>query len=248
MLKLYHYWSSVCSQKARLCLAEKGLDWESQHIDLFRFDHWQPEYVKLNPKSVVPTLDHDGKIIIESNVIIEYLDDEYPDPPLKPKDNYLRAMMRLWIYDSEEIAHKGVNTCSHNPRHRKRLARFSADELREMSMRHPNPELRDRWVARALEGVPKEEEDKAYASLGGLLDKMEKTLADSPWLAGPEYSLADVTMAPYVNRIEVLERPEMLSPAERPRVADWWQRVQARPAFQTAFSFANPDPNDPIKR
>ncbi len=44
MLTLYHYWSSVCSQKARFCLAEKGLEWQCRHIDLFKFDHWQPGF------------------------------------------------------------------------------------------------------------------------------------------------------------------------------------------------------------
>src|SRR5688572_2478019 len=88
MLKLYHYWSSVCSQKVRLCLAEKGLEFASQHINLFDFDHWSPEYVKLNPKGVVPTLVHDGRPIIESNVIIEYLEDAYPSVRLRPRDPY----------------------------------------------------------------------------------------------------------------------------------------------------------------
>ena len=55
-------------------------------------------------------------------------------------------------------------------------------------------------------------------------------------------------MASYVNRIEVLKRPEMVSAAERPRLADWWARVQERPAFKEAFSFKNPDQNDPIAR
>ena len=55
-------------------------------------------------------------------------------------------------------------------------------------------------------------------------------------------------MAPMVNRIEVLARPEMIAPAKRPKVADWWQRIQARPGYQTAFSFKNPDTKDPVKR
>ena len=61
MLRLYHYWSSVCSQKVRMCLAEKGLEWESRHVDIFAFENYEPAYTKLNPKAVVPTLDHDGK-------------------------------------------------------------------------------------------------------------------------------------------------------------------------------------------
>ena len=62
------------------------------------------------------------------------------------------------------------------------------------------------------------------------------------------FCLADIAMAPYVNRVEVLERPEIVAASVRPRVAEWWQRIQARPGFQEAFSFANPDATDPVKR
>ncbi len=55
-------------------------------------------------------------------------------------------------------------------------------------------------------------------------------------------------MAPMINRIEVLARPEMIAPTHRPRIADWWQRIQARPAYQEAFGFRNPDADDPVKR
>jgi glutathione S-transferase len=250
MLTLYHYWSSVCSQKVRLCLAEKGIAWESRHIDLFNdFDHWDPEYVKLNRKAVVPTIDHDGRLLIESNVIIEYLDDAFPDIPMKPADPYARGRMRLWIYDSEEIAHKHINTASYNPRHAVRLAtRYTKEELADVMSGHPNPEIRERVVRRAREGVPQEEEDAAYRALDALLDEMEESLAEGPWLVGDMYTLADIAMASYVNRIDALPRPEMLSPAHRPRVADWWRRLQLRPGFVEAFSFPNPVAGDPMTR
>ena len=248
MLTLYHYWSSVCSQKARFALCEKAIEWESVHIDLFTFDHWKPDYVKMNHKAVVPTIDHDGKILTESNVIIEYLEDSFTDVPLCPKDPYQRALIRRWIYDTEEIAHPNVNTCSHNPRHAPRLAKYDREELKEMYARHPNTAIRARAINRAINGVSDEEEDFAYTILGQLLDRMEDHLADGPWLVGKEYSLADVAMASYVNRIEVLKRPEMVSAAERPRLADWWVRIQERPAFKEAFSFQNPDKNDPVAR
>ena len=248
MLTLYHYWSSVCSQKARFCLAEKGLEWQSRHIDLFTFDHWQPDYLALNPKAVVPTLDHDGHVLIESNVVVEYLDDAFPDPPLGPAGSLAKARMRLWLYDSEAIAHPNVNTASYNPRHAPRLARFSKEQLIETVSGHPDRNTRIRMIKRAEHGVPAEEEDTAYANLEDLLDRMEATLADGPWLFGEAFGLADIAMAPYVNRIEVLERPEIVAEAVRPRVAEWWRRIQARPGFQEAFSFANPDADDPVKR
>ena len=88
-------------------------------------------------------------------------------------------------------------------------------------------------LKRRLEvGVSVEEEDEAYAKLDYLLDQMEQRLAGGPWIAGRSFTLADVAMAPMVNRIEVLARPEMIAPARRPKVADWWQRIQARPGYQ----------------
>ncbi len=250
MLTLYHYWSSVCSQKVRLCLAEKKLSFDSRHIDLFTFEHWKPFYRKINNKGVVPALDHDGKIIIESNVLLEYLEDKFPEIRLRPGDAYAAAQMRIWIFNSEEIAHTNVNTASHNPRHAVRLAQkpLSEEKIAQAAANCPNPIIAARFLHRHAHGVSDAEENQAYVALDYLLGMMEETLGATPWLAGRDYSLADIAMAPYVNRIEVLKRPEMVGAAKRPRLAAWWQKVQARPAFQEAFAFANPDKNDPIKR
>jgi len=250
MLRLYHYWSSVCSQKVRMCLAEKGLDWESRHVDIFAFENYQPAYTALNPKAVVPTLDHDGKVLIESNIILEYLEDVFPnDTPLRPQDLFARSTMRVWVYNSEELAHWNVNVCSHNLRHAKRMdQRYSHEEQIAAAMKCPNPMIALRLKRRLEVGVSADEENEAYAKLDYLLDGMEKQLASGPWIAGRAFTLADIAMAPMVNRIEVLARPEMIAPARRPKVADWWQRIQARPGYRTAFSFKNPDTKDPVKR
>ena len=122
MLVLHNYWSSVCSQKVRLCLAEKQLPYENRHVNLFTFEHWEPAYVRLNPKGVVPALDHDGRIVIESNVIVEYLEDVFPAIKLRPDDAFAKAQMRIWLFNAEDIAHSAVSTASYNPRHAARLA------------------------------------------------------------------------------------------------------------------------------
>lgn len=250
MLKLYHYWSSACSQKVRMCLAEKGLTWDSHHVDLFEFENFKPWYTRLNPKGVVPTLDHDGRIIIESNVILEYLDEVFPSAPLRPNNAHERAHMRLWTYNSEEMAHWPVNTASYNFRYVKRLEQkgVSKDDLMAAADRCPNPTIGLRVRHRALYGVSEEEENEASTKLEYLLDQMETQLLAGPWLAGNTYSLADIALAPMINRIEVLRYPEMTAAKRRPAVADWWQRIRARPAFVEAFSFANPEVNDPVKR
>ena len=249
-LALYNAPGSTCSQKVRLALAEKGLDWQDCRVDLRANEHLEDWYLALNPNGVVPTLVHDGRPVIESNVIIEYLEDAHPSVRLRPRDPYDQAMMRVWIYNSEEIAHPNVNTCSHNPRHavRHKAKKHSREELEAVAARCPNPSIARRFLHRIEHGVTDEEENNAYGELDWMLDQMEAALARHPWVAGSEYSLGDIAMAPFINRIEVLKRPEMVGAARRPRLAEWWQRVQARPAFKQAFSFENPDKSDPLKR
>ena len=86
MLTLYHNDMSVCAQKVRLCLAEKGLSYTDKHLNLRAGDQKHRDYLKLNPNGYVPTLVHDDFVVYESTVVCEYLDDAFPDPPLKPAD------------------------------------------------------------------------------------------------------------------------------------------------------------------
>ena len=116
------------------------------------------------------------------------------------------------------------------------------------ALRCPNPMIALRLKRRLEVGVSADEENEAYAKLDYLLDQMEQRLAAGPWIAGSMFTLADIAMAPMVNRIEVLARPEMVDASAPASVADWWQRIQARPGYQTAFSFKNPDTKDPVKR
>ena len=94
MIELYHATMSTCAQKVRMVLAEKQLDWQGHVLDLRASDQHQPDYLKLNPNGVVPTLVDDGQVVIESTVICEYLDDAYPEPSLKPEAALERARMR----------------------------------------------------------------------------------------------------------------------------------------------------------
>src|SRR5229473_1793792 len=105
MLALYHNDMSLCAQKVRVCLAEKALEWESRHLVLRAGEHQQPWYLELNRRAVVQTLIDGDRVIPESNVILEYLDEAYPDPPLAPKDAYGRAKMRLWTKQLDEDIH-----------------------------------------------------------------------------------------------------------------------------------------------
>ena len=113
MIELYHNDMSVCAQKVRFALAEKNLKWEGHHLNLRAGDQQRPEYLKLNPNAVVPTLVDDGTVIIESTVINEYLDDAYPEPRLRPTDSLFRARMRLWTKQLDEGVHAATSVLSY---------------------------------------------------------------------------------------------------------------------------------------
>ncbi|NJL41659.1 MAG: hypothetical protein HC899_36970 [Leptolyngbyaceae cyanobacterium SM1_4_3] len=95
MLELYHALGSLCSQKVKLVLAEKNLEWKSHPLNLLTFENLQPSYIQLNSKGVVPTLIHDGKVITDSATIIRYLDEQFPHPKLIPAEPALVEKMSL---------------------------------------------------------------------------------------------------------------------------------------------------------
>src|ERR687884_2066371 len=108
MLELYHSVNSVCAQKVRIVLAEKGLEYR-EHLMTLRGDQFDPAYMKLNPNAVVPTIVHDGRPVIESSVILYYLDEAFPQPPLMPADPRLRARVRMYNKLIDEYVH---NSCT----------------------------------------------------------------------------------------------------------------------------------------
>jgi glutathione S-transferase len=112
-LHLYHFSMSNCSQKARFCLEEKRLEWTSHPVDLVNNQHLTPEFVTINPKGLVPVLVHDGVVITESSDIIDYVDQHFPNPPLRPSDPAERERMyrRLKLWDETQI---WLKTLSHN--------------------------------------------------------------------------------------------------------------------------------------
>jgi ganglioside-induced differentiation-associated protein 1 len=121
MLTLYDFGNSVCCQKVRITMRAKGLDWTSVKVDLFKAEQYDPEYLKLNPKGIVPTLVHDGKAIIESTLICEYLDDTFPQPRLIPADPWLRTRTRLWSKMVDEGLFEGVTEISFSAMFRERM-------------------------------------------------------------------------------------------------------------------------------
>ena len=108
MLELYHNINSVCAQKVRIALKEKGED-AKEHLLTLQGDQNDPAYMKLNPNGLVPKLVHDGQAVLESSLILYYLDEAFPNPPLMPKTPVGRHRVRLYNKLIDEYVH---NSCT----------------------------------------------------------------------------------------------------------------------------------------
>ena len=232
-LVLHHAWRSSASRRVRLCLEEKGLAYESHPVDLAKMEHHAPEYLKLNPNGVIPTLLHEGRPLHESGTICEYLDEVFPEPPLRPADAYGRATMRNWVRHVDE---RIINLIIFNWRYdlQKVAEKWTDAELAERLKKIPSKERQEAWLRVARKPYTEEERAAARGKLVELLDKMERTLTDSRWLAGERYSIADIAVVPFVKRIDEEIAPDEMQPARHPQVAAWWAAIQARPAFARA--------------
>jgi glutathione S-transferase len=250
MLELYHHGSSTCASKVRFVLAEKGLSYQSHYVDLLKGEQFRPDYLKLNPLAVVPTLVHDGVVLVESTVICEYLDDAFPEVPLKPSSAMARARMRLWTKAVDEQLQPAAKYITYAACHRHIIKRLPPDKF-EQFMKGPEGEAETRvagdpdWVAskRAIveQGVAAPGVDGKFRMYDRYLQKMDDALADGPWLAGAAFSLADISLTPYVNRLDMLGMSELWTRSRR-RLTDWFERIKARPTFKRCFpDFCPPD-------
>ncbi len=232
-LELYGNDKSTCSQKVRICLAEKKLEWANRQVDLAAGEHLTPAYLALNPNGVVPTLVHDGKAIAESTVICEYLDEIYPhEPRLAPHDAVARAQMRVWLRYLDEVPSMAIRVPTFQNILLPNYQKMTEAEFDAFADRNP---LRKPFLKRmGRSGFSREDVDLAIGQLDQSLARMEMALADGAWLIGDCYTIADICMAPLLQRMEDLGMADMWT-TDRPRVADWYARIRARDAYRAAF-------------
>jgi glutathione S-transferase len=242
MRELYHYGFSTCSQKVRLVLAEKNLDFVSREIDLFSNAQHDPAYVKLNPNHVVPTLVDEGVVLIESTLINEYLDDAYPQIPLRPTAAAARHAMRLWTKLLDEKVHSATAAVTFAIGPRSMMLQLPAEQREANIAGIPDPKERAARRSVIELGVKAPEFAGALAQMIGLLDRMDRALADANWLSGEAYGLADAAVLPYVLRLDHLAMAPLLSAPARPHLEKWYERVRARPSYETAIAKWAPEP------
>lgn len=234
MLTLYHSTTSVCAIKVRLTLDEKAIPYDSKLLNLRAGEQHSPDYVKLNPNHVVPTLVHDGKVLIESTLIAEYIDDAFPQKPLMPHDPYRRAIARLWMKKIDDYLHAACTTLTFAIVFPPAFAKKTPAEREAYYAAMPNPVYRERQRLSVEHGLDAPHVPAAVRGYDKFLGEMEETLIASDYLAGDGYSLADAAATSYVFRAEALGLGKLW--AKRPRVAAWVARIRARPSFDRALT------------
>ncbi len=202
MRRLYHLWLSPFCRKVRIVLGEKGLDFE---LTLEKLWEQREDFLALNPAGEVPVLVEDnGAVFADSGAIVEYLDEVYPEPPLVGRSPAARAEAR-------------------------RLAAwFDGKFHREVTRNLVDEKIMKRFLGL---GEPNSTAIRAGgANIHVHLDYIGYLTEERRWLAGNDFSIADIAAAAHLSCIDYLgDVPwEDHLPAK-----DWYARVKSRPSFRT---------------
>ena len=231
---LYNAPQSTCSQRVRFVLNAKQLPFDEKKLDLLAGDQLEPGYLALNPNGVVPTLDHDGEIVTDSSVIIEYLDEIVPEPQgFTPKAPVARAKMRALMRFIDEMPAAAVRVPTYNLAFLPRYAAMSDEEFTAHA--ESKPLRKEFLMAMGRTGFPQEEMDTSLRRLRRSYERMDRSIKDSggPWLLGKDITLADVSVMPALIRMADLGRDGDW--ADLPRVAKWHDLIRAQAAFKPTY-------------
>jgi glutathione S-transferase len=234
-VEMYQFGDSPCCMKVRLVLAEKGVSWQEHFLKSWEFEHFQPDYLELNPHGIVPTLVHDGQVYIQSNVIVEYLDDRFQGGiKLKPEDPALQAKMRKWMFEEQDYLFNLIVTMSFNTMMKLRVEGYGLERLQAWSLKHPDQERAQDYLNRLNAPINDSADTKAQGKYRWHMERLEAELiaSDGPWICGEQFSLADICVAPIMDRIEYLDREELWQGL--PAVENWFAAVKERPSYEEA--------------
>jgi glutathione S-transferase len=233
-LTLYNASQSTCSQRVRFVLNAKGLVFEEKKLDLLAGDQLKPDYLALNPNGVVPTLVDDGEVVIDSSVIIEYLDEVAQEGEnFTPRDAAERARMRSLMRFIDEMPAAAVRIPTFNLAFLPRFAKMSEEEFIAFAESKP---LRKEFMLRmGRQGFPESEMNESLDRMRRTYERMDAAIAHSggPFLQGRQPTLADVALMPALVRMDDLGLAHMW--ADRPAIGRWYDAIRAHKAFKPTY-------------
>lgn len=227
-IELYHFGGAICAYKVRIVLAEKRLDWQSHVVTDLR----DPEYLKLNPKGVVPTLVHDGHVLGESRLICEYIEDRFPEVPLMPLGAWERFCTRMWGKQIDDGLHLNIFVISFLTLGGWGMRQLPPEQRLE---RLPKDPVKQSICLDLLEhGVDSKWLPVAIDRFATLMTEMNRALTEHKWLASDCYTLADAEITAYLFRLSQLQLS--LFWEKFPAVEDWLARVTSRESYEMGMA------------
>ncbi|MEM8810403.1 MAG: glutathione S-transferase family protein [Cyanobacteria bacterium P01_G01_bin.38] len=225
-LHLYHTDFCDCCDLVRITLAQKHLEWVSHYLDVIQGDHLSVDFFSLNPQGLVPVLVHNGIVINESQDIVRYLDQRFPDRSLVLMT--LRHEQRLWTAAAAKVRQYIGVLCFEFlikafPFHRMNYA--ARTKLHQQQGRTPGFYLDLGSRAR----VDYDDIGAALQAVNRALQRLEQTLQDRPYLVGQYFSSADIAWLVQVHRLKILKLEDL---EQYPQVVSWYNTLQAHPAVQ----------------
>jgi glutathione S-transferase len=229
-LHLYHANRSNCSARVRLLFEEKGLDWTSHHIDLGTKENISEEYFGINPKGVVPALVHDGTVVTESNDILLYLEEKYPEPGFRAVADEHQSYIDYWLKVSGELHLPGIKTFQYFKMNAA-LMEKSEEEAARYAKLQKDPEMLA-FHGKHSDGnnFSEADADAAIALLNENFVKMEQAISEGGWLVGATYTLADISWSPTITTLT----GGGFDFTDYPNIQDWYERIRQRPQFEKA--------------
>lgn len=237
MLTLHHHGSSACAAKVRFALAEKRLAWKSCYVDILKGEQFAPGFRALNPKALVPVLVHDDWVLSESTVICEYLEEAFANYPIYPRSPRDRAAARGWTKAVDEELHPACSAITYVVSHRHTIQRqggVSFEQFLEQAAAEGKAARLQKWqwIQHGLDAPGAADKIRLYDAY---LHKMDAALSRSQWLVGDGFSIADIALTPYVNRLDALAMSGLWAGGRLPRVAEWFARIKERPTFKSSL-------------
>lgn len=231
MLALYHFGPVANSLTPLLCLLEKGLAFENRFLDSRKWEHHAPEFRAINPEGMVPILLHDGRVVRESSVINEYLEDVFAQNSLRPDDPWQRAEMRVLTKFVDEYFCPALTVIGAQGA-RRFVSQIDREEVERRIAAMPNAEVRAKWQTISDAGYTEEQLADARRRLRVCLERTETQLAHGEdWLVESGYSLADIkwySMAAALPRV----MPDECTQGSTPLTLAWLDRMAGRAAVR----------------
>jgi glutathione S-transferase len=230
-----HFAGSSCSQKLRIFLNLKGIAWESHSVDLRGYDNLRPWFLGINPRGLVPVLVHDGKVHIESNDIIEYLERVYPTPRLIPAghENEVGTLLKhedALHLDLRILSFRFVFALPGPPKPAdvlKAYAEGGAGTVQGLKDREKEIQIAF-WQRAAQEGFTDERARASAEKFRAEFEALDRILTESNHLMGNELSVLDVAWFIYTYRLSLAGYPLQRL---HPHVFAWKEKLLARPEF-----------------